>query len=136
MLRWLCILLSLFLLALLLVPLARAVPFISSVVPASIFSFSWNPPVGEYGFFLSLFGSLLLVVLSLPLSIALAWGVTYQLVKTPSNRLRDVVVSILQAANSVPSVVIGIWGIDQLVPVIRSVGGTGYCVLTCTIALS
>ena len=135
MLRSLCILLSVFLLALLLVPMARALPFLSSVVPASILSFDWNPTAGEYGFFLSLFGSLLLVLLSLPLSVALAWGVTYQLVKTPSARLRNVVVSILQAANSVPSVVIGIWGIDQLVPAVRTVQGTGYSVLTCTIAL-
>lgn len=135
MLRWICIFLSVSLLALLILPMARAVPFISTVVPASVLSFTWNPASDNFGFFLALFGSLLLVLVSLPFAMGLAWGVTYQLVKTPAARLRSVVISILQAANSVPSVVIGIWGIDQLVPFVRSVNGTGYSVLTCAIAL-
>lgn len=135
MLRWLCIILSLFLLSLLALPVVRAVPFMASVIPGRILSFTWNPSSGDFGFFLALYGSLLLVLVSLPLALGMAWGITYQLVRTPQPRLRRVVVSILQSANSVPSVVIGIWGIDQLVPFIRSVQGTGYCVLTCIIAL-
>jgi phosphate transport system permease protein len=135
MLRWMCLVISLFLLSLLLLPMARAVPFMSGGLDLGVLSFSWNPSSGEYGFLLSLFGSLMLVALSLPPAVALAWGVTYQLVKTPAHRLKGVVLSVLQAANSIPSVVIGIWGIDQLVPFIRSVKGTGYSVLTCTVAL-
>jgi len=71
----------------------------------------------------------------LPLSVALAWGLAYQLIKTRALRLKSLVLSILQAANSIPSVIIGIWGIDQLVPFIRTVKGNGYSVLTCTLAL-
>ena len=137
MLRWICVVLSVLLLSLLLLPMARAMPFAQGGLESTgALSFLWDPGMGKYGFLLSLFGSLLLVLLSLPGSVALAWGIAYQLTRTPAARLRGTVLAILQAANSVPSVVIGIWGIDQLVPFVRTIKGTGYCLITCMVALT
>lgn len=136
MLRWSCAGISLLLLALLLLPMARAVPFVTEGFDlASTFSVTWKPAEGQYGLFLALAGSLLLVLLGMPLTLVLSWGVTYQLVHTRAERLKGVTFAALQAANAIPSVVVGIWGIDQLVPLVRSVRGNGYSLLATAVAL-
>lgn len=135
MIRGVCIWLSLFLLALLALPVARAAPFFSDGLH-SVFTFDWDPARQRFGMLLSLLGSFEMVLLSLPLTMVCAWGLAYQLTHTRAVRLRSTVLSLLRAANSIPSVVIGIWGINQLAPAVRQLRGTGYCIVTTVVALT
>lgn len=135
MLRGICVWFSLFLLALLALPIARAAPFFSDGLHA-VFTFDWDPARDRFGMLLSLLGSFEMVLLSLPLTVICAWALAYQLTHSRSARLRAAVLSLLHASNSIPSVVIGIWGINQLAPAVRHLRGTGYCIVTTVVGLA
>lgn len=100
-------------------------------------SLEWNPELEQYGFGFSLIGSLLLLMLTTPILLIIGWLWAYQFVEKESNfKILSLLSKIvMEALNSLPSVIIGVWAISYLVPLVREVTGTGYCLLTASIGL-
>lgn len=119
----LCCLFSLLLLVL---PIYRSLPFFAQYPISNWLSLNWSPEENHYGLLLSLAGSFFLVSLCLPLILLLAWPLGWQLFHCKNTSFKALALSLLQTLNALPSVALGIWGIQQIVPLTRKLSGTGY----------
>jgi len=101
-----------------------------------LFSGSWNPDQGEFGFAPFIAGTLyvtgLAMVLAVPPSILMA----IYLAEYASKKVRDTIKPLVDVLAGTPSVVCGLWGVLLIVPLIRDylapsmgVSTTGYSVL-------
>ncbi len=135
-LRFVVLLLILSLVFMLAFPIYSALPFFQAVPITNWLSLDWRPDDGFFGFGLSLTGSFLLVIATLPLSLFAGWVISLQLVDNRKSWINPVSVAILEVWISLPSVIIGVWAIIQVVPMVREVAGSGYSLLTATIGLT
>lgn len=118
-------------------PLISSWTFFEEIPPGNWLSFDWRPNVGSYGFGTALTGSFLLVLTTLPLSLLAGWFIGVQLVDNRKSWLNPVIVSVLEVWISLPSVIIGVWAIIEVIPLVRDTfGGTGYSLLAATIGLT
>lgn len=122
--------------AIFLFPFYKSYPFFVNVPVGQWFAMEWQPSMGSYGFGSSVLGSFYLALLSLPLAMMLGWIFCLQLSQMKSNLAKCTTVALLETWISIPSVVIGVWAIAELVPMIRSISGSGYSVLTASIGLT
>lgn len=122
--------------ALLAIPIAHSIPFFMEVPLGNWASFNWSPDENSFGLILALAGSSLLVVVTLPLVLLTAWPLGWQIYSCESSWLKALSLSILQTLNALPSVAIGIWGISQIIPLARSVSGTGYGLFSTVIVMT
>ncbi len=80
---------------------------------------TWDPVAGEFGALPFVYGtlvtSIIALLISVPISIAVATFVTYQ---APA-RLRRPVISLVELLAAIPSVAYGLWGIFVLAPFMR-----------------
>ena len=117
-------------------PLINSWDFFAEVPISNWLSFDWRPNVGAYGFGTAVTGSFLLVLTALPFSLLVGWLISLQLVDNRKNWLSPTIVGILEVWISLPSVIIGVWAILEIIPLIREIfGGTGYSLLAATIGL-
>ena len=131
------LLLVLILVFLLAYPIISSVEFFREVPIANWLSLDWLPDEEYYGMLTPLTGSLLLVLVTLPLSLLIGWALSLQLVDNRKSWLNPVVVAILEVWISLPSVIIGVWAIIQIVPLVRETfGGNGYSLLAASIGLT
>lgn len=130
------LLLVLVLVFLLAYPLISALPFFKEIPIDNWLSLNWEPEEGSYGFSTALFGSFFLVILALPLALLMGWLVSLQLVDNRKIWINPVSVAILEVWISLPSVIIGVWAMSQLVPIVREISGTGFSMLTAAIGLT
>lgn len=128
--------LAIILLSILIFPVLSAIPFFSTVDAALWLQMDWNPSSGVYGIGASLLGSASVVAISLPLTLAIGWLLGYQLAHNRNRKIYPVSVAILETWLALPSVVIGIWAITQLVPLVRMIEGSGYCLLAASLGLA
>lgn len=118
-------------------PLINSWDFFAEVPIGNWLSFDWRPNVGEFGFGTALAGSFLLVLATLPLSLLAGWLISLQLVDNRNNWLSPTIVGVLEVWISLPSVIIGVWAILEIIPLVRDIfGGTGYSLLAATIGLT
>ncbi len=131
------LLLVLILIFLLAYPIINSLEFFESVPLSNWMSFDWLPGQGLYGMMTPLTGSFLLVLITLPLSLFIGWMLSLQLVDNRRNWINPVIVGILEVWISLPSVIIGVWAIIELIPAVRrTFGGTGYSLLATSIGLT
>jgi phosphate transport system permease protein len=122
--------------SLLLIPLWHGAEFFLQVPALSWMSMQWAPDLNVYGFGVPLIGSTLLIVATLPLTLALGWVLAFQTVETTNTNVRAVAIALMQTWASLPSVVVGVWAISTMLPAIRELGGSGYSLLATSIALT
>lgn len=93
-------------------------PSLSSLGPGFILSTNWNPSVGRFGLLPLLYGTVVVstiaMVLAVPVSIAIALFVT----QVAGRRTAGAVGMTIDVLAAVPSVVFGLWGFYELVPVL------------------
>jgi phosphate transport system permease protein len=108
-----------------------------------LFSGSWNPMKGEFGFLPFIMGTLWVVgvatVIAVPVSILTA----IYLSEYASSCIKRIVNPFVDLLAGIPSVVYGVWGVLVIVPVVKNyiapMSGSfssGYCVLTAGIVLA
>ena len=128
---------SLILVAMICIPLYKAAEFFVEADVGSWASMSWIPQIEQFGFGVSLVGSLVICLVAMPLVIAGGWSLAYQLVKEKNVHMKNITLSIMQLWCSLPSVVLGVWAISQFVPLMRVLFETsGYGLLTASVCLA
>ena len=101
-----------------------------------IFSGSWNPDEGEFGFAPFIAGTIWVSGLAMLLAIPPSLLMAIYLAEYASKRLRNFIKPLVDVLAGTPSVVCGLWGVLLIVPLIRDylaplvgVSTTGYSVL-------
>ena len=122
--QWLMRLLTLA--AVLLVPLIAAAIFmrarpILAAKPLTelLFSTSWHPLNGEFGFFPYIMGTLWVTVLAMFIAVPLSLLAAIHLAEYASDRTRALIKPLIDLLAGIPSVVYGIWGVLTVVPFVE-----------------
>jgi phosphate transport system permease protein len=84
-----------------------------------IFSSSWHPLKGEFGFYPFILGTLWVTALAMIISIPLSLLTAIYLAEYASTRVRVGVKPLVDLLAGIPSVVYGLWGVLAVVPLIR-----------------
>ncbi len=100
--------------------LVRAKPILTTKpLGELIFSSSWHPLKGEFGFYPFILGTLWVTALAMIISIPLSLLTAIYLAEYASARVRGVVKPLIDLLAGIPSVVYGLWGVLAVVPLIR-----------------
>ncbi len=135
--KFIVFLLVLILLFMLAYPLVSSLEFFREVPVSNWMSFEWDPDEDSYGMLVPLTGSMLMVLVTLPMALLLGWVLSLQLVDNKKSWLNPVIVAILEVWISLPSVIIGVWAIIEIVPLVREVfGGNGYSLLAASVGMT
>lgn len=122
----------------------RAKPILA-IKPLSelIFSSSWHPLRGEFGFFSFIMGTLWVTAVAVIIAIPLCLLTAIYLSEYAPTKIREFTSPLIDLLAGIPSVIYGIWGILVLVPLIKNhlaplfgVFSTGYSVLAAGIVLA
>jgi phosphate transport system permease protein len=118
---------------------------ILSVKPLSklLFSSSWHPLKGEFGFFPFIAGTLWVTAVAVIIAVPLSLLTAIYLSEYAPGYVRKCTKPLIDLLAGIPSVVYGVWGVLVIVPLIRdqiapAYGkfSTGYCVLAGGIVLA
>jgi len=108
-----------------------------------IFSGSWFPMKGKFGFFPFIMGTLWVTGVALVIAVPFCLLTAIYLSEYSSRRVRDWSKPFIDVLSGIPSVVYGVWGVLVIVPLIKNVlsplcgiSSTGYSVLAGAIVLA
>ncbi len=108
-----------------------------------LFSTSWHPLRGEFGFFPFIMGSIWVTVLAVVIAIPLCLLAAIYLSEYAPKYIRESAKPLIDLLAGIPSVVYGVWGVLVIVPLIKDhiapffgTFSTGYCVLAGGIVLA
>jgi phosphate transport system permease protein len=108
-----------------------------------LFSTSWHPLRGEFGFFPFIMGSIWVTVLAVVIAIPLCLLTAIYLSEYAPKYIRELAKPLIDLLAGIPSVVYGVWGVLVIVPLIKDniapffgTFSTGYCVLAGGIVLA
>jgi len=108
-----------------------------------LFSMSWHPLRGEFGFFPFIMGSLWVTGLALAIAVPLCLLTAIYLSQYANRRVREWTNPLIDLLAGIPSVVYGMWGILIIVPLIKNhiapffgIFSTGYSVIAGSIVLA
>ena len=107
-----------------------------------LFSSSWHPLKGEFGFYPFIMSTLWVTGVAMILAIPLCLLTSIYLAEYAPSRIRGIIKPLIDLLAGIPSVVYGLWGILFIVPLVRNVaplfGSTtsGYNVLSGGIVLA
>lgn len=108
-----------------------------------LFSTSWHPLRGEFGFFPFIMGSIWVTVLAVVIAIPLCLLAAIYLSEYAPKYIRELAKPLIDLLAGIPSVVYGVWGVLVIVPLIKDhiapffgTFSTGYCVLAGGIVLA
>lgn len=108
-----------------------------------LFSKTWSPSRGQFGFFPFIMGTLWVTGVALLISIPLCLLTAIYLSEYAPKFLQEWSKPLIDLLAGIPSVVYGLWGVLTIVPFIKNVIGplfgifsTGYCVLSAGIVLA
>ncbi len=130
-----------FLLALGLFMKARPILARESVL-GLLFSSSWHPLKGEFGFSPFILGTLAVTAIAMILAIPVCLLSAIYLSEYAHRRLRELVRPLIDILAGIPSVIYGFWGVIVIVPLVRVLGHamgtptTGYSLLAGGIILA
>ena len=110
-----------------------------------LFSSSWRPLIGDFGFYPFIMGTIWVTGLAMILAIPVCLLSAIYLAEYAPIKVRAIVKPLTDLLAGIPSVVYGLWGVLTLVPLIRdyiapslgvTTSGYGYTVLTGSIVLA
>jgi phosphate transport system permease protein len=107
-----------------------------------LFSSSWHPLRGEFGFFPFIVGTLAATGIAMVLAIPICLLSAIYLSQYAHPRVRDLVRPVIDLLAGIPSVIFGFWGVIVIVPLVRAMGHalgsptTGYSLLSGGIILA
>jgi phosphate transport system permease protein len=108
-----------------------------------LFSSSWHPMRGEFGFFPFIVGSLWVTLAAVVIAVPLCLLTAIYLSEYAPRRMRDVARPLVDLLAGIPSVVFGVWGVLIIVPFIKDYiapltgnFSSGYSVLAAGIVLA
>jgi len=101
-----------------------------------LFSSSWHPSTGEFGFYPFVVGTLWVTAVAMVLSIPPSLLMSIYLAEYAPTKVRGIIKPMVDLLAGIPSVVYGLWGLLLVVPLIRDylaplagTTATGYSVL-------
>ena len=101
----------------------QAMPAIQQFGLSFLAKRDWNPPQNDYGVLPQVYGTLVSSFISLLISVPIGVGTAILLSENfLPQKLRVVLVFLVELLAAIPSVVYGVWGIFVLVPIVTSVG--------------
>ena len=119
-------------------PLLRSTPLLSL-----LFSSTWSPMKGNFGFFSFIYGTLAVTVLAMLIATPVCLLTAIYMSEYASSGVREVVKPLIDLLAGIPSVVYGLWGVSLIVPMVRyrvaplfGASTTGYCVLSAGVVLA
>lgn len=107
-----------------------------------LFSSSWHPLRGEFGFYAFILGTLAVTGMAMVLAVPVCLLSAIYLSEYAHRRVRVVVRPIIDLLAGIPSVIYGFWGVIVIVPLVRAIGNafgsptTGYSLLAGGIILA
>jgi len=108
-----------------------------------LFSSSWHPTRGEFGFFPFIIGSLWVTLVAVVIAVPLCLLTAIYLSEYAPRRMREFARPLVDLLAGIPSVVFGVWGVLIVVPFIKDYiapltgsFSSGYCVLAAGIVLA
>ncbi len=107
-----------------------------------LFSSSWHPLKGEFGFSPFILGTLAVTAIAMILAIPVCLLSAIYLSEYAHRRLRELVRPLIDILAGIPSVIYGFWGVIVIVPLVRVLGQamgtptTGYSLLAGGIILA
>ncbi len=145
--RAMCILtlLSGFILVLMLWGLVAKSAHILSLKPLGslLFSSSWNPLRGEFGFLPFMVGTLWVVAMSAVIAVPVSLLTAIYLSEYAGTSVKKLVNPFIDLLAGIPSVVYGVWGVLLIVPLVKDhvapafdTFSSGYCILAAGIVLA
>lgn len=110
---------------------------------ALLFSGSWNPLRGEFGFYPFIVGTLWVVGVATVIAVPISMLTAIYLAEYADSRVKAVVNPFIDLLAGIPSVVYGVWGVLVIVPFVSNhiapwfgTFSSGYCVLSAGIVLA
>ena len=92
-----------------------------------LFSSSWHPLKGEFGFLPFIVGTIEVTALAMIISVPICLLSAIYLAEYANTRLRETSRHVIDIMAAIPSVVYGLWGVILVVPFVRAIGvGMGY----------
>lgn len=85
-----------------------------------VFSSSWHPLRGEFGFFPFIMGTLWVTGVAILIAIPLCLLATIYLSEYAPYRIKEAIKPLIDLLAGIPSVVFGVWGILTIVPLIKN----------------
>ncbi len=107
-----------------------------------LFSSSWHPLKGEFGFLPFIMGTIEVTALAMIISVPICLLSAIYLAEYANSRLRETSRHVIDIMAAIPSVVYGLWGVILVVPFVRAIGvrmgyqTTGYTLLAGGIILA
>ncbi len=107
-----------------------------------LFSSSWHPLKGQFGFYPFIIGTLEVTAIAMVLTLPVCLLSAIYLSEFAHSRFRELVRFVIDIMAGIPSVIYGLWGIIVIVPLVRALGAmighptTGYSLLSGGIILS
>lgn len=108
-----------------------------------LFSSSWNPLRGEFGFLPFITGTLCVVAVAVVIAVPISLLTAIYLSEYAGTRLKQLVSPLIDILAGIPSVVYGVWGVLMVVPLVKDVVAprmgvfsSGYSVLAAGIVLA
>ena len=122
----------------------KSVPLLQQVsLIELLFSSSWAPLKGSFGFASFIMGTLVVTFLALLIAVPICILTAIYLSEYASIRVRSITKPLIDLLAGIPSVVFGLWGISLIVPLVRynvapyfGISTTGYCILSASIVLA
>ncbi|MFZ4263271.1 phosphate ABC transporter permease subunit PstC [Sphingobacterium sp. HJSM2_6] len=123
---------------------AKAYPLLEKISLWEILTESvWSPMKGKFGFLPFILGTLWVTILSLIIAVPLCLGASIYLVEYATDRLRNMVLPLMNVLAAIPPVLYGVWGVLFVVPLISElsslvfgINSSGYSVLAGGIVLA
>jgi phosphate transport system permease protein len=107
-----------------------------------LFSSSWHPMKGEFGFYPFIIGTLEVTAIAMILAVPVCLLSAIYLAEYAHRRLRGLAHVVIDVMAAIPSVIYGLWGMIVVVPFVRTLGNaldtptTGYSLLAGGIILA
>ena len=107
-----------------------------------LFSSSWHPMKGEFGFYPFIIGTLEVTAIAMVLAVPVCLLSAVYLIEYAHRRLRGLAHVVIDVMAAIPSVIYGLWGVIVIVPLVRTLGEmldtptTGYSLLAGGIILA
>lgn len=140
----LTLIITLFVVAMILGLYLRSLPILSvETFKELLFTSTWRPFKGQFGFFPFIMGTLWVTATSVIIAIPIALLTAVYLSEYAGRRVRRIIMPFIDLLAGIPSVIYGIWGVIVVVPFIKDhiaplfhVHTTGYTILTGSIVLA
>lgn len=107
-----------------------------------LFSSSWKPLKGIFGFFPFWFSTFYITVLSSMIFIPMGLLISIYISEYAKKKVKNIIKPFFDVLSAIPSVVFGLWGFTVIVPLVSKIGGilgistSGYSILSASIVLS